>query len=200
MRNLLLILLFTFSMTTVYSQFGVKAGVNFSNISTDEDDIENLEGKLGFQAGLTFRLNVSENFAIQPEALFVRKGTKYEFLGTEVKSNMDYIEIPVILVFKPVDFLSIQIGPQFSYLLGTNVEYGDGFAGIGQGYDAEREDFEDVDYGLAAGVGFNIGGAVIDVRYTRGFKKYEKETNIGNVAIEPASKHYNLQASIGFLF
>jgi len=200
MRNSLLILLFSFFAATTFGQLGVKGGINFSNISTDEDDIENLEGKLGFQAGLMLRINLTETFAIQPEALFVRKGAKYEFLGSEVKSNMDYVDFPVLLVFKPVDFISIQVGPQFSYLLGTNVTYGDGFAGIGQGYDAERDDFEDVDYGLAAGLGFNLGNAIIDVRYTRGFKKYEKETLVGNIAIEPSSNHYSLQASVGFLF
>ena len=200
MKNLLLLIVFTFTMNAAFAQFGIKAGVNFSNISTNQDDIENLEGNVGFQTGLLFRINVSESFAIQPEALFVRKGTQYEFLGTEVKSNMDYVDIPVMLIFKPVEFMSIQVGPQFSYLLGTNVTYGDGFAGIGEGYEAEREDFEDVDYGLAVGVGFNVGKAIIDLRYTRGFKKYEKETNIGNITIEPSSNHYGLQASVGVMF
>lgn len=201
MKNLLLILLFTFSITSVFAQFGVKGGINISNITTNDDDVEDLEAKVGFQAGLLYRINLSESFAIQPEALFVRKGSRYNYFGSEVKSNLDYVDIPVLIVLKPFDLpVQIQFGPQFSYLLGTNVKYEGQIFGFSNGYEAEREDFEDFDLGLAAGLGFNLGNAFIDLRYTRGFNEYEKKSTIGNVTIEPSSKHFNLQASVGLFF
>ncbi len=187
--------------TIAFGQFGIKAGLNVSNITTDDDDVENLEAKVGFQAGVMMKLNLSETFAIQPEALFVRKGSKYKYLGADVKSNLDYLDIPVLIVLKPFDIpLQIQFGPQFSYLLGTNVKYENGLFGVNQTYEVEREDFEDFDLGYAVGVGLNLGNAVVDLRFTQGLREYDKETQIGNVTIEPSSKHFNLQASLGFFF
>ncbi|MFK8007571.1 MAG: porin family protein [Saprospiraceae bacterium] len=201
MRDLLLILIFSMTTTIAFGQFGVKAGVNFSNITTDDDDVEDLEAKIGFQAGAMIKIKLSESFAIQPEALFVRKGSKYKYLGADVTSNLDYVDIPVLIVLKPFDIpLQIQFGPQFSYLLGTNVKYENALFGIDNTYEAEREDFEDYDLGYAVGLGLNFGNTVLDLRFTQGFKEYEKETTIGNVTIEPSSKHFNLQASLGFFF
>ena len=203
MRNLFLMVFFSLFITTAFSQFGIKAGANLSNITTDDDNIEDLEGKIGFQAGAMFKINLTESFAIQPEALFVRKGSKYKYLGADVTSNLDYVDVPVLLSIKPFNLpLSIQFGPQFSYLLGTNVKYENALLGIGteETYEVEREDFEDADLGYAVGLGLNFGNSVLDVRFTQGLKEYEKGTQIGNITIEPASKHFNIQASFGVFF
>ena len=201
MKNLFSILLFSFFCTTAFGQFGIKAGVNFSNITTNDDDIEDLKAKIGFQAGAMLKLNLTEKFAIQPEALFVRKGSNYKYLGADVSSNLDYLDIPVLVVLQPFDIpLQIQFGPQFSYLLGTNVKYENGVFGVEETYEVEREDFEDYDLGYAIGLGMNFGNSVLDIRFTQGLKEYEKGTQIGNITIEPSSKHFNIQASFGIFF
>ena len=201
MRHLLLILFFSMTTTIAFSQFGIKAGINLSNITTDDDNVEDLEAKVGFQAGVMIKLRLSESLAIQPEALFVQKGSKYKYLGADVKSNLNYIDIPVLVVLKPFNFpLQIQFGPQFSYLLGTSVKYENALFGVNETYEVEREDFEDYDLGYAVGLGLNLGNSFVELRFTQGLKEYEKETQIGNVTIQPASKHFNLQASIGLFF
>lgn len=201
MKNLLLTIFFSITTIIVFGQFGIKAGPNFSNITSDDDNVESLEAKIGFQAGVMMKLTLNESFAIQPEALFVRKGSKYTYLGADVKSNLDYLDIPVLVVLKPFDIpLQIQFGPQFSFLLGTSVKYENALFGVNEMYEVEREDFEDYDLGYAVGVGLSLGNTVVDLRFTQGLKEYEKETQIGNVTIQPASKHFNLQASLGFFF
>ncbi len=201
MRYLMLIILFSITTTIAFGQFGIKAGPNFSNITTDDNEVEDLEAKIGFQAGVMIKLKLSETFAIQPEALFVRKGSKYKYFGADVTSNLDYVDIPVLVVLEPFDIpLLIQFGPQFSYLLGANVKYENAIFGVDQTYEVEREDFEDFDLGYAIGLGLSLGNAVVDLRFTQGLKEYEKETQIGTVSIQPASKHFNVQASVGFFF
>jgi hypothetical protein len=201
MKNLLLLLFFLMITTFAFGQFGIKAGINFSNITTNDDNVESLDAKLGFQAGIMVKLKLSESFAIQPEAIFVRKGSKYKYLGADVESNLDYVDIPVLVVLKPFDIpLQIQFGPQFSYLLGASVKYENALLGGNETYEVEREDFEDYDLGYAVGFGLNLGKALVDLRFTQGFKKYEKETQVGTLTIQPASRHFNLQASVGFFF
>jgi len=201
MKHLFFIIIFTCATSFVFGQFGIKAGANFSNITTNDDNVEDLEAKIGFQAGAMLKINLSETFAIQPEALFVRKGSKYKYLGADVTSNLDYVDIPVLVVLQPFELpIQIQFGPQFSYLLGTNVKYENAIFSINDTYEAEREDFEDYDLGFAVGLGLNLGNTTIDLRFTQGLKEYEKEVQIGNVTIEPSSKHFNIQASVGLFF
>ncbi len=200
MRHLFLIIIMSIT-TFAFGQFGIKGGVNFSNITTNDDNVEDLEAKIGFQAGAMLKINLSESFGIQPEALFVRKGSKYQYLGADVTSNLDYVDIPVLVVLQPFDIpLQIQFGPQFSYLLGTNVKYENAIFSLSDTYEAEREDFQDYDLGYAVGLGLNFGKSIFELRFTQGLKEYEKETQIGNVTIEPSSKHFNLQASFGVFF
>lgn len=201
MKNTLILLLFLFSFTSAFSQFGIKGGANISNIATDEDNIEDLKSKIGFQLGAMVKINFTDFFAIQPELVYTRKGAKYEILGADVTSNMDYLDIPVVLVLKPRDVpISFHAGPQFSYLLQTNVKYENATGTYETIYKVDRDNFEDFDLGFVAGLGIHFGKAILEFRYTRGLKDIEKGTKIGDIEIKPASKHFNLQASLGILF
>lgn len=50
------------------SRFGIKAGVNFPNSSSDFNENENL---IGYQVGIFSEIKTVENFGIQPE-LFIQ--------------------------------------------------------------------------------------------------------------------------------
>jgi len=200
MKNLLFTLLFTFFLTSSFGQIGLKAGANISNIATDEDNIENLKSKVGFQAGAMFRIPLIDFIAFQPELLYTRKGADYEILGADVKVNMDYLDIPVLLVLQLDSGLSFHGGLQASYLLRSAVKYENGSFMTETEFEADRDDFEDFDYGLVVGIGYLFENLGFDLRYTRGLKDFEKESEIGDLEINPASKHFNLQASVGLFF
>ena len=92
--------------------YGVKAGWNYSqikgtNISSD--------AKQGIHAGLYGNFSLAI-VAIQPEILFSQKG--YKVSGAN-DVRMNYLDIPVMLKLNVLPFISIDAGPQFSYLLST---------------------------------------------------------------------------------
>ena len=194
MRKFIFLLVFTAVSSMSFAQFGVKAGLNLSGLTTDSD-YENLESKANFLVGALYQINLTDNFAIRPEAVYIRKGASYDILNSNVNFKSDYFEIPVIAVIGLGSLpINLQVGPQFSYLLSTS------YGGDDLTFTAEREDFEDYDLGLAAGVGIKINNFLIDLRYTQGLQNIDKETTIGGLTIEPSTKHFGLQAALGVTF
>jgi len=158
--------------------FGIKAGANFVNQAIKDIDTKTVTD---FHVGGYLNLNFTSQFGVTPEVLFSAQGCKTGG-SDEVRVNYDYIAIPVMLRVKPVEILSLQAGPQFSFLTR-----------------AERDDIGDVkdqlknnDFGLAFGaglhlpVGFNAG-----VRYVLGF------TNISEVSGEEI-KNRTFQVYLGW--
>lgn len=101
--------------------FGLKAGINYSNVwNSNTQDFE-ADGKVGFAGGLFLGIPITQLLALQPEMLVSQKGfrgsgmllgTPYSFAKTST-----YLDIPVFLVLQPSKSLSIVVGPQYSYLM-----------------------------------------------------------------------------------
>jgi hypothetical protein len=112
----------------------------------------------------------SDVFTIQPELLFSTKGTKAEYGGAafdqEVKFNLNYLDLPVLAVFKLGKAAEIHVGPYVSYLLNANISH-DGDLGSGVD-DLDRGNFKAFDYGLSGGFGLNFGGIQVGARYNYG--------------------------------
>src|SRR6476660_5619282 len=88
-------------------RFGLKAGVNFSNISGTGQYV-NADVLTGFQVGGLVEMRLSPGFAFSPEFLFTTKGAKTKIIinqpsskGTitdelDLSLKLSYIEIPVL--------------------------------------------------------------------------------------------------------
>ena len=102
-------------------QFGAKAGASYANVYDEQGDQFNADGKLGFTGGLFFMIPIGKYFGIQPEGMITQKGFKGNgsllFSPYDFKRTTTFLEIPVFLAFKPSEFLTILVGPQYSYLL-----------------------------------------------------------------------------------
>ena len=157
---------------------GIKAGANFANQSITDISTDS---KTGFVGGAYLVLSFSEKWAIQPEVLFSSQ-------GSEVPNNVNdlsYLNIPVLLRWKPVSLLSIEAGPQFSALMNAVDKSGDSI----------KEDFKNSDFGLTVGatlhlpLGFNAGA-----RYVWGF------TNVSDLEDNHEVKNTTVQVFIGWTF
>lgn len=155
---------------------GIKGGLNLSNLITD--NVTDKNPRVGFHAGIYGQLFSSEAFAIQPEINFSTKGnkvqTEYGVIDQETKFNLSYIDVPILAVFKLGSVVEIQAGPYWAYLVGANIDtdgdLGDDFVKV------DRDNFENWDYGLAGGVGFNLGNAQIGARYNYGLNEIAKSS------------------------
>jgi len=106
--------------------FGLKAGLNTSKISTDLDDYTP-QTVNNYLAGAFARINFGR-FHIQPEAYFSSKGGEVETgdaLKTVQSFDLSTVDVPVLLGFKLIDkkpiALRINAGPLFSFVTSKSV-------------------------------------------------------------------------------
>jgi hypothetical protein len=116
--------------------FGIRAGVNFQNLTGKDFNDDKLENdlKAGFHAGVNAEIPVGIDFYVQPGLLFSTKGAKSEISGPtngstlDVKTNISYLELPVNFVYKPElgqGRMILGFGPYAAYALGGKYEVGD---------------------------------------------------------------------------
>ncbi len=188
--------------SALYSQkAGLKVGANFTNLYIDDVDDENM--KIGFHLGAYYRADLSDGFAVQPEFLFTQKGSEVQYdaalfgSGGKYRFNLNYLEIPLLFVGKINNF-HLQFGPYVACLVGVNVKNVDDSGEIQDIESLDRDNFNTLDTGLAAGLGFNFHGGSLGLRYSYGFGE------IGNseaaVQATANSKNSALQLSVGFDF
>lgn len=138
--------------------FGVKAGMNISNISNSDDS----KSKIGLNAGVFLNAPIAANFSIQPEVLYNSKGAKSDFEGFDLNLNLDYISVPVMFQYNATPQFYLEAGPEFSFLLSGKVK------ADGESEDV-KESFKGFDMGIGLGAGYyftpNIG---ITARYVAG--------------------------------
>lgn len=157
---------------------GFKGGLNLSNLYVDNADDE--KARFGWHAGFYGQLFSSEAFAIQPEINYSTKGTGFTYgsinaggvnINHEEKIRLAYLDIPVLAVFKLGRVAEIHAGPYWGYLLNAEVANNDG--NPNNEFDTQdRDNFENWDYGLVGGIGFNLGsGAQLGVRYNYGLNE-----------------------------
>ena len=84
------ILSMAFSYTADAGRFGVKAGVNVTNL----DLKAGIPPVLGYSAGLTWQWNLPLGFAIQPDLLYHVKASRLSEINAET-FGMGYVELPV---------------------------------------------------------------------------------------------------------
>ena len=133
--------------------FGIRAGVNFQNLTGKDADGNNLENdlKTGFNAGVNAEIPVGIDFYLQPGLLFSTKGAKYDFQGIETKRNISYLELPVNFLYKPAlgeGRLLLGFGPYAAYALGGKIK--------GPSADIDMEFGDEVDETKAFDAGANL--------------------------------------------
>ncbi len=109
--------------------YGVKAGLNMASVTKDGDDLEGADKKMrmGFHAGLVGEYQVSDIFGVQAELLYSQQGVKFvptEGDGKDV-AKLEYINLPIMAKFYLVDGLSLEVGPQFGYLMSAKRKVSD---------------------------------------------------------------------------
>lgn len=139
---------------------GLKAGLNLANFGADAKDIFDSKTLLGFHVGGYLTFNVSDALSVQPEVLYNSVGAKSEGDG-DVDIVVDYISIPVMLLYNVNENFNIQAGPQLGLLLGANAK------GDGASVDI-KEIFKGTDFGINFGVGANFGKLNAAARYCLG--------------------------------
>jgi hypothetical protein len=168
------------SSSRMTPSFGFKGGLNFANLYVSDVSDENM--RIGFQAGLFAKAPITRNFSIQPEFIYSQKGATvtYDniFAEGEVSFNLHYIEIPVMAVINIGPNFNIHGGPYVAYLAGVGVKNKSTNSSFNFEEEFDRDNFETIDYGLAAGIGFDFAKAGLGLRYNYGLNEIGRERTV----------------------
>lgn len=189
-------------------KIGVKAGLNISSLTSNENELESTD-KTGFTAGIMADISLAKNFSIQPEVVFSQQGMKFSYSDLDVKNShynstigLNYLNIPILLKYFIVKGLSVQVGPQIGILLKASNKYQDNFLGY-----ENHETFNLSDYanGFDTSVNFGLGYQFknkfyADLRYNISYSDIFKNASANTYIINSDMKNRVFQITFGYFF
>jgi hypothetical protein len=180
--------------------FGIKAGINISNVWDSEGEEFTADAKIGFAGGVFLGIPLGKMFGLQPEILVSQKGFKgsgsllglpYSFTRTTT-----YLDIPLQLQIKPANFITIVAGPQFSYLMNQKDVYTFADSSTNQEEEFNNDNVRKNILGFVAGADIYYEHFVFSGRLGWDF-----QTNNGDGTSDtPRYKNQWLQFTLGYKF
>lgn len=179
-------------------EFGVRAGVNISNAWDARDEEFRADAKVGFAGGFFLGIPIGKYLGIQPEVMLSQKGFKAS--GTillqpyTITRTATFVDIPLQLQFKPIEYFTLVGGPQFSYLLKQKDTYA-----FGSNSTAQEEEFKNENIRKNI-LGFVLGADVIVQNFLlSGRVGWDMQTNHGDgTSSTPRYKNQWVQVTLGF--
>ena len=187
MKKTILVAALLFSaLTTIQAQsvkLGLKAGLNYANqtgtnLTVDSENYKK-EAISSYHAGLVAEINLFEGLALQPELLYSTQGAKYKTALEDITNEVGYLSIPVMIKINLSKSISLELGPQASFLL------------------SEKDNFDlynsnTFDFAVAGGLGLKVTKSIfLQARYGLGLTEISKEAQAKNSVV---------QVSAGLLF
>lgn len=188
---------------TLMPKFGIKGGVNLTNLYVNDVSDENM--KVNFHAGFYGKMPLGRGVSIQPELLYTSKGAKETYNNFfsghgEYRFNLNYIELPLSLVFNVARNFNLHAGGYAAYLVNTNIKNLNKDNGeITQIANLNEDDFHRFDAGVLAGLGVDVENFTIGARYNYGLCEIGKSGSFAGQALKNA-KNSAIQVYIGFGF
>lgn len=174
------------NVSAQHANIGIKGGLNVFNINNDNGS--KYDPKVGFNLGLLGHIHLSKQVALQPEILYSGQGAKYTVAGTDVKINLDYVNVPVLLQYMFDNGFRLEVGPQVGFLVGAKSKIGSTNTDI-------KNNLKSVDFALAGGIGYvhPATGFGVDLRYNLGLININENTSV-------KSTNRGLQVGVFYLF
>lgn len=203
MKNLLknsIVILFLFIGMNMNAQnekisFGIKAGLNLSNFG---GDVEDMDAKIGFNAGVTLDYAITGNLFLLTGLDFTTKGCKYSEDDYKETVNSMFLQLPIHAAYKfeitDQSRLVVNAGPYIAYGIGGKVKYeedgeSEKFDFFGSEEDGGMKRF---DFGLGLGVGFEYDKFKVGIGYDFGL------ANIGRDDVDVKTRNGYL--TVGYRF
>jgi opacity protein-like surface antigen len=187
MKKKLIIAVALFAMTvTAQAQlvkFGLKGGVNYANQTGSEITVNSsnydTSAITSYHAGLVAEIKIVDKFSIQPELLYSTQGASYKNAFEEFNNELGYLSIPVMAKIYLNKTVSLEVGPQASFLLSERNNF-------------DTKDASTFDFAVAGGLGINLTkNFFLQGRYGLGLTEASKDADVKNSVF---------QVSAGFMF
>jgi hypothetical protein len=171
--------------------YGVRAGVNFADVSFAGDDVPS-SGRVGVLAGAFATVPLTGWLSVQPEAIYTVKGASIDIFDIESDYIVDYLEVPVLARVPVHKNVYVGAGPSVAFRIRARNRTS--FSGSTEEVDI-ADDVESLDIGIVGAAGLEMGRWVFDGRYTHGLSDTDAVTS-DNVKI----RNRVFSVSAGFRF
>lgn len=187
-KILTLAVILTLGSSALFAQslhLGIKGGA----------DINKLNGKpfkdqfsFGYHVGGFAEIGLTSRFGIQPEVLFSQVSVDtsssfssvYDFNNIK-KVKLQYLKIPLLLNYKPNNFVALQLGPQYGINLDKNSNL----------FENGKNAFKTGDFSMVGGLQLEISKIRIYGRYAVGL------SNINDIDNREKWKNQSIQVGLG---
>jgi outer membrane immunogenic protein len=162
MKSCSLIVLALLCTIIASAQFniGLKGVINASSIKIEGNSYD---ARIGFAGGPYAEYYLSRELGITAELLYNEKGAKQVSTGTEIQTNLNYLSIPILFYFEPIQNLKLGLGPEVAFLLSAKAK-GDSITTT----DVKKY-FQSFDKAVAFGGSYGVGRIGFSARYIAGF-------------------------------
>ena len=182
-------------------KFGVKGGLNLSNLSLEDNDDSNL--RTGFHVGIWGAFPIATNLSVQPELQYSSDGTRWLQESSEYSADaslkLDYIELPVSLVYNLARDVDFYLGPYVAFLANASSEatLKTGSSTLNLISDLDKDNFKSTDFGMQAGMRFHLNPIYIGFGYKLGLTEVAQD-NARNYFGDAANR--SIRLSVGYTF
>ena len=180
--------------------FGIKAGLNYSNVYDSKGDEFQTNPKFGLAGGAFLSIPIGKYFGLQPEFLISQKGFKSSGRILNNNYNMtrttNYIDIPLLFTLKPSEFLSIVAGPQYSHLISKTDVFTNETTTIEQQQEFKNDNIRTNTLCFVGGLDINLKHFVLGARIG-----WDVQNNVENgPSTTPRYKNVWGQGTLGYRF
>lgn len=149
-------------------QFGAKVGASYANVYNTQGEEFEADGKFGFTGGVFVMIPIGTYFGIQPEGMITQKGFKGNgnllFTPYDFKRTTTFLEIPLLFAIKPSEFITILVGPSYSYLLKQTDRFSSSVISYEQEQEFKQDNIRKNIFGVVAGLDINMKHVVLGGR------------------------------------
>ena len=200
-RNLLLLVAFLLVSVQGFSQFGIKAGLNFNTmgeINLDNIEKGSMDNKTGFHVGALYKMKIPlTGISLQPELVYTQNEST---LGT--KSNADICDFKMkqlqlaaslqwgldLILLRPY----LQVAPYIGYVMGNKTSIKE-----------MKWEMDELRYGLGLGAGVDIWKLQVSGKYVWDMgKASEFDSSVIGIGsgLLKGKKDKGFQLSVAYMF
>ncbi|MEN8248125.1 MAG: porin family protein [Bacteroidota bacterium] len=150
-------------------QYGVKVGVNLSNLDVaPESDPPAPSMRLGLNVGGFAELGLADNFWFRPELTISTQGANDEDVEVTQKVKLTYLNATFLAKYNLSNSIYLFAGPQVGFLVDGEFEEEDKVSGEQDIFNADAV-YKNLDVSVGLGIAYNFDmGIGLDLRYNLG--------------------------------
>jgi outer membrane immunogenic protein len=180
---------------TSKTRLGIKAGIDYMTLGAGYNS------RPGFQGGLFLETPISDQVSFSPQLLYTQKGSNIEknvfnnltVYKVEGKTQLDYLDLPLLFALKTKPFLIFFIGPQVSFLLSRKTTAI--VSGVNSSSTTSTDDLREILLGGNVGLGGNLSNNIsLNVNYLFDFQRTTKGST------DSGEKNRGFAFTVGCLF